>query len=295
MDLDTMIVTVFVQIDDLLKQLFADKPLRERGRQPVLFDSEVMTIEIIGEYLGFEQDKALFDYFRRHYKHFFPALKMVCRTTFVRQAANLWRVKEILWQQLLKGVEFDPKISIVDSFPLPACRFARAPRCRRLRELSGYGFDEVAKQTFFGMRLHLRVNLPGVITAFEIAPAFESEQAAAEDLLQSSSGYCLGDRNYWSPRLFEFASERGLKIIAPFRKASSEKFPLPRRVTNLRRRIETVIGQLSERFQIKRIWARDAWHLCSRLLRKVLAHTFFVQLCQKFDCQPLKMSRLLTD
>lgn len=295
MDLDTLIVTVFCEIDDLLKQSFADKRLRERGAQPVLSDSEVLTLEIIGEYLGFEQDKDLFNYFRRHYEHFFPNLRQIHRTTFVRQAANLWRVKEQLWQELLKTIEFDRRVSIVDSFPLPVCRFARAYRCRRLRELSAYGFDEVAKQTFFGLRLHLRINLPGVITGFEIAPASESEQTVAEDLLEHQRGFCLGDRNYWSPRLFEFANERGLKIIAPFRKKSAEKFRLPHWITNLRRRIETVIGQLAERFEIKRVWARDAWHLCSRLLRKVLTHTIFVQLCQKFDCEPLQMSQLLTE
>lgn len=213
----------------------------------------------------------------------------------MRQAANLWRVKERVWQKLLTKIEFDSQISIIDSFPVPVCRFARANRCRRLRETSAYGFDEMARQTFFGVRLHLRVNLPGVITAFEFAPANQSEQTVAEDLLEEARGFCLGDRNYWSPRLFEFARERALKIIAPFRKASSEKFRLPRSVTNLRRRIETVIGQLSERFAIKRVWARDEWHFCSRLLRKVLAHTLFVGLCQQQNCEPLQMAELLSN
>ena len=294
MDLDTMIITVFCQIDDLLTEPFRDRPLRSRGRVPQLSDAEVLTIEVVGEYLGFEQDKPLFEYFRRHFAHFFPSLARIHRTTFVRQAANLWRVKEQLWQRLLAAaVEFDQQVCIVDSFPVPVCRFARANRCRRLREQAAYGFDEMAKQTFFGLRLHLKVNLPGAITAFEVAPANVSEQEVAEDLLERARGFCLGDRNYWSPRLFEFARERGLRIIAPFRKASRERFRLPRRTTNLRRRIETVIGQLAERFAIKRVWARDAWHFCSRLLRKVLAHILFVGLCQKQNCEPLQMARLL--
>lgn len=207
----------------------------------------------------------------------------------------MWRVKENVWQKLLAEVEFDNRISIIDSFPVPVCRFARANRCRKLREVSADGFDEVAKQTFFGMWFHLKVNLPGVITSFEIAAANVSEQAVAEDLLEKASGFCLGDRNYWSPRLFEFARERALKIIAPFRKASCEKFRLPRSTTNLRRRIETVIGQLAERLTIKRVWARDFWHFCSRLLRKVLAHTIFVRLCQQQDCEPLQMAHLLSN
>lgn len=62
--------------------------LCQRGPQPVLADSEVLTMEVVGEYLGLEQDNALFTYFQRHYTHFFPALRRLHRTTFVHQAAN---------------------------------------------------------------------------------------------------------------------------------------------------------------------------------------------------------------
>lgn len=41
----------------------------------------------------------------------------------------------------------------------------------------------------------------------------------------------------------------------------------------VRRLIETVIRQLVGRFHIEKIWARDLWHLTSRLNRKLLAHT----------------------
>jgi hypothetical protein len=41
----------------------------------------------------------------------------------------------------------------------------------------------------------------------------------------------------------------------------------------VRRKIETVIGQLNQRFQIEKIWARDMWHLANRFVRKLLSHT----------------------
>jgi hypothetical protein len=131
MDLDTLIVTVFCTVDDALAFTLDGQRLRQRGPHPLLSDSEVLTIEAIGEYLGLDQDKAMFAYFRRHFAHFFPALRRIHRTTFVRQAANLWRVKEMLWQHLLYGLEVDRAISLIDSFPVPVCRFARATRCRR--------------------------------------------------------------------------------------------------------------------------------------------------------------------
>jgi len=40
-----------------------------------------------------------------------------------------------------------------------------------------------------------------------------------------------------------------------------------------RRLVETVIGQLSERFNIEKVRARDLWHLTSRMARKILSHT----------------------
>lgn len=295
MDLDTLIVTVFCLVDDALAAELAGERLRQRGPRPVLADAEVLTIEIVGEYLGLDQERRMFDYFRRHYSHFFPALPRVHRTTFTRQAANLWQIKARLWQQLLHEVELDRALSLVDSFPVPVCRFARARRCRRLRELSAYGFDEMAKQTCFGVRLHLRVCWPGLIVGFEAAPANVHELRAAEDLLEGVRGCALGDRNYWSPALAEQFRAEGLRLLAPFRKASRERKPWPRRLVNTRRRIETVIGQLVGRFHVRQVWARDAWHFFSRLLRKVLGHTLFVGLCQQYELLPLRMAELLTD
>jgi hypothetical protein len=46
-----------------------------------------------------------------------------------------------------------------------------------------------------------------------------------------------------------------------------------RLIVKVRRLIETVIGQLVGRFHLDKVWARDIWHLSSRLNRKILAHT----------------------
>jgi hypothetical protein len=122
-DLSTFIVCVFCLIDDRLK---GRRRLRQRGPAPKLSDAEVLTIEIIGEFLGLDTDKAIHLFFRRHYAEWFPALREVHRTTFARQAANLWKMKERLWQELLARAAHDPAFAICDSMPLPACLFARA-------------------------------------------------------------------------------------------------------------------------------------------------------------------------
>lgn len=126
MDHITFMVTIFCHIDDWLK---TQPRVRQRGPQPILADSEVLTMEVMGEYLGIDTDQAIYRHFRRHYGEWFPALRQVDRVTFGRQAANLWRVKARPWQHLLRQLEFEPALSVVDSFPLPVCRFGRAYRC----------------------------------------------------------------------------------------------------------------------------------------------------------------------
>ena len=136
MDLDTLIVTVFCQIDDALKTVSRGIKLRQRRRALLPSDAEVLTIETVGEYLGMSQDKQIYLYLALIIKHCFLILSKVHRTTFTRQAANLWRVKELVWQEVLRQVKFDPEVSRVDSFPFEVCRYARANRYRRLREIS---------------------------------------------------------------------------------------------------------------------------------------------------------------
>ena len=45
-------------------------------------------------------------------------------------------------------------------------------------------------------------------------------------------------------------------------------------------------SQLVEHFHLKHVWARDTWHLTSRVLRKVLSHTIAVCLCLEQGCHP---------
>ncbi|MGI8477199.1 MAG: IS982 family transposase, partial [Thermomicrobiales bacterium] len=154
MDLDDFIVTTSCLIDETIPLILAGRRLRQRGPQPLLADSEVLTMEVVGEFLGYDQDQAIYQYFQRHYAHFFPGLRQIHRTTFVRQAANLWKLKELRWKRLV-AEDWEP-VSLVDSFPIPVCAFPRARWCRRFAGEANYGREHVARQTFDGFRLHVR-------------------------------------------------------------------------------------------------------------------------------------------
>ena len=157
----------------------------------------------------------------------------------------------------------------------------------------------MTKQTFYGLRAHLRVHfrvcLPAVIVDVDLAPANVHDLRLAEELLQDARGWALGDRNYWSPDLTERLGDEGLHLLAPYKSKNKEEEPWPRWLTQKRRRIETVISQLVERYNAKKVWARDRWHLTSRFVRKVLSHTIAVHFCQQVGLSPLRFAELLTD
>jgi hypothetical protein len=290
-DLSTFIVAVFCLIDDRLVNFGR---LRARGPTPTLCDSEVLTIEVVGEFLGLDKDTELFAYFRRHYAHFFPNLLRVHRTTFTRQAANLWKAKERLWQELLAETPHDATFALCDSLPLPACLFARAYRCRRFKGEATFGKDILLKQSFYGFRMHVRVCWPGVITRLSVAPANAHELSVLPELAESTLGLLVGDRNYHSPKTKEELAGMGIELLAPY--SSKKRDPNPKRsafLSRLRYRIDTVFSQLSARYSIKRVWARDMWHLASRLLRKVLSHTVAFLLNHLVGNPPLQLSKLL--
>ncbi len=290
MDLSTFIVSVFCLIDDRLK----GQRIRSRGPAPKLSDAEVLTIEIVGEFLGLDTDKGIYSFFRRHYGEWFPTLAEVHRTTFARQAANLWKTKEDLWQELLALAPHDPTFAICDSMPLPACLFARAYRCKRFKGEAAFGKDILLKQTFYGFRVHVRVCWPGVITRFSVAPANAHELCVLPQIAEFSSGLIVADRNYHSPRTREELASMGVELLAPY--SSKKRDPTPKKsafLSRLRYRIDTVFSQLTERYSIKRVWAKDLWHLASRLLRKVLSHTVAFLLNHQSGNPPLQLAKLL--
>jgi hypothetical protein len=292
MTLQDLLLEVFCFVDDQLQALNTGR-LRSRGPQPALADSEVLTIELVGEFWKLSTDQDLFRHFRRYHTAEFPALARVHRTTFTRQAANLWRVKQLLHQRLARHLAGDDPLWLVDSLPIDACQFARATFCRRFAGQADYGYCHLRKRTFYGFRLHLRTSRDGVILGYQLAAARASEKAVLPELGLPVGSVGIGDRNYWSPDLREQLAAAGVRLLAPYYRKTKD--PDPRRSARLsavRYRVETTNGQLAERYAIKRTWAKDLWHLCHRVIRKIPSHTVAVALSLRAGHQPLQFDAL---
>lgn len=90
MTINDFITEVYCFIDDDYKKLVKNVILRKRGFKPGLSDSEVITMEIVGEYLGHDKDTHIWRYFKNDKTDIFPSIGSRCN--FVKQAANLWHI-----------------------------------------------------------------------------------------------------------------------------------------------------------------------------------------------------------
>lgn len=193
LSMEDLITAVFCCVDDLLKEVTNGKPMGSRGFQPSLSDSEVITMEIVAEFQGIDTDKGIWQYFRRHWFSMFPQMKS--RSTFVRQAANLWQYKQELQQALaIELGAFSDNTHIIDGIPIPLCCFTRARGCRSFPGVANYGYCAAKKETYYGFHGHLLISASGVITSFTLTSASGDEREAIWDIVTLIQGLVIGDK-----------------------------------------------------------------------------------------------------
>jgi hypothetical protein len=275
---DDLLLAVYCFLDDTLPALLLPRGIRRlrgRGPAPALTDAEALTILIVGEWLGCGTDASIWRHAEMYWRAAFP--EMPHRTNFVRQVANLWCVVEWLWQHLLSELgALGQELYIGDSFPLVSCGFTRAPMRHRFVEEGSYGYCASKKMKYFGLKGHLLLDARGIIVGVLLTAANGSDRESLDVLLGHGGSRVLADKNYlcrwWQEELKE---ERGIAVITAYRKNMKQKnTPIERSLLrDFRKIVETVVGQLEDRFGLARVRAKDLWHLHAAVLRKVCAHT----------------------
>ena len=130
----------------------------------------------------------------------------------------------------------------IDSKKLEIIDFARANRTK----LAGsYGYDAIHKRTFFGLRLHARVDDEGNFCKLLLRPAHQHDVAVAEDLVKGLNYTILtGDKGYISKDLKAQLDKQAVHLVTPKR---SNQLPPPKSEQKLyqgHKRVETVFSSL---------------------------------------------------
>ena len=296
---EDFITTVYVVIDDLYRCYAPPEVAKRRHvRDARLSDPEIIAISLCGELAGIDSENAWYSFVKRNYRHLFP--RLCSRSRFNRTRRALLQITELLRQKIQDSFPIPTgRHFVVDSFPLPVCKFGRARYCHSFR---GYGADygkcPSKKETYFGYKVHAMVTLEGYIAAFEITPASIADREGLRDLVEGRSGLTiLGDKGYTGEALSESLSGQGICLMALKRSNAKTDWPKPVRqlIFRLRRRVETVFSQLSGQLNAEQVLARSFQGLCTRLANKILAYNLCMALNSTFheSCDLARIKQLV--
>lgn len=190
---------------------------------------------------------------------------------------------------------FVDNIHLVDGLPIPVCHFKRAFFSKVFRGEAACGYCAAKDEHYYGFHGHLLISLSGVITGFTVTTANADEREAPWEILPGVHGLVIGDKGYISALLHNNLLAHGIDLQTALREnMKDERDPkFVNKLKSVRRKIETVIGQLCERFNIEKVRARDIWHMTNRMFRKILSHTVAVCLNQSFGRDPLQFDGLI--
>ena len=295
MPLEDFIITVFCLIADMMKNTPELHKLRQRGFTPKLSDEEVITMEVVGEFLGIDTDKGLWTYFKTHWLALFPHLG--ARSNFAKHCANLWRVKQIIQTKIAEKLHgLDDRLHMADGFPIPVCKLKRAYFSRVFKGEASYGYCASKGEHYYGFKGNLVINSEGVISSITATAAHVDERESLWDVIDNITGLLLADKGLIGEDYQQqIALHANVNLQTPMRHnmTDSRGKDAGSWLVSTRRLVETVIGQLSEQFHIQKVRARDAWHFTNRIARKVLSHTMAICINKRLGNQPLQFENLV--
>ena len=260
---DTYIVTGFVVIDDLLTVMNH----QDDGRTGVSA-SEIMIVAVVAaKYFQKHHERALLVLQRLGY---IPKLSL---SRFNRRwhnlLATLWQLAELVGDLLAQGTVF-----IIDSMPLPVCKWVRAPRCKKVQGRAFHGYCASKAARYFGGQLHLVCDAHGVPVTFQMLPARWDELVPVQELLADlpPGSQVVADKGYVSYQDEILAYFHGhVRLIPKYRKNmrgnSQADAQLIREHRSL---IETGNSQL-EKMGLQRLYARTNEGFALKVLASLVA------------------------
>lgn len=273
---DDFCLWVYCVVDELWTQIAPR--CRRPGPAPLCSDPELVTMALVGEAKGWDQETELLSEWGAH-RDLMP--RQPSRTRFNRRRRQLQGAINELRRLILGTLDLaQDRQCVLDSLPIPVIRFHLVPGANRA-EWQAYEarFGKVPskKITIFGYKLYLLMTLSGVILDFVLVPANVAELHAGEEVLDEHTDLdALGDKAFISTAVAgRLWTENRVRLLTLPRRNEQRQVPRAiRRLLNGARQVaETVNSQLAEQFRIEVNHAQSFWGLTARLLTKLTAHT----------------------
>ena len=184
LDLDTFLITVYCQVDDLYQSQFAAAKPRRPGPALQVSDPEILLLMLLAQWHPRRSERAFLAYVSRHWRSYFP--RQLSQSAFNRRARDLWGVLCALGPAL--SAAWPPlgpdAYQALDGVSVPLMRRCRGVQHRCFANEAGLGRGGSDKEWYYGVKLVASLSPQRGITGFVLGPAQTEERWLAEALLR---------------------------------------------------------------------------------------------------------------
>jgi hypothetical protein len=272
------ITTWYVHIDDAYQRICSklSRVLRQRGPEPLLSDSEVITIGLIIETYFQGHEEVGYAFVCQYLNHLFRNLIDLDRFN-VRRRELVWLIEAIRRDLRNQIIDHKDRVRIVDSAPITLMTYTRGSRCKTVMGRDYFGVVTSKKGKFFGLRLHATVTVDQLIDEWLLAPASVTDAKVLDELvLDCRDLSVIGDKAYNDAELEQRLWRKRRIQLLPLRKDNQQtQWPddIRRILGKVRHRVETVFSTLTSVFNVQRPRGRSLAGHVTRIATCILAHT----------------------
>jgi DDE family transposase len=230
--------------------------------RPRFTDEELVTIYLFGHMQGFQQQRRIYDYARRHWRAWFPCLPSY--QAFNRRLNSLAPAFEhLITAALTRPVTALARDAdrLIDSLPISVAKWPRCAAARVAAGVADQGYCSTKRSYYYGVKLHAialrrpqQLPLPALLY---LSRASQHDLSALRELSPDlGAGYLFGDKAYADEETQRVLAERGTHLLTPHKRRRNEpETTAPalwsRFVSAVRQPLESLFGWLIQRTGIQ--------------------------------------------
>jgi Transposase DDE domain len=293
-DLESLMITVFVLVDDWYQTEGITLKALSPGAKPEMSDSEIMTLALMMDYLPFPGETQFIGFIRANYQAWFPNL--LTQSQFNRRFRQLEPMLERLRRKWVWQLGGENATSfVIDTKPIPVMGYRRSKRRSDFDGSANYGYCAARKMKYFGYKLVMLSTLKGLPIAYELVSANTDERKAVEGVLEAVR-HCdiYGDKGFIGQDWRREASPLGQEVIASStgnqiwtihreNQQHQHSSDLKRLISKVRQRIEGVFHEIQNTGRNpERLLNKTVVGFTTHMAAKITSHTLRLLLRLQF-------------
>ena len=273
-ELNTLLITLYVHLDDRILPAIGFSRDRRPGRKPALNDVELLCLLVAQHLLGIASDRKWIRYARAHLRGMFPNIpKQSGWGKRVRQSTGL--LSAVITELARDTPTFGEVTRLIDSTPVPCAASRETVKRSDLAGHAGYGYCASHSRFFWGFRLYLLCTPDGMPVIWGLANPKLGEREVTEALLRHDrhlvqpGQVIIGDKGFAGKEFEAFITDDlGAHLIRPDRKDETPRFG---KLGGIRQWVESVFDTLKGQLTLEDHGGRTVAGVYSRVAARLLA------------------------